>query len=328
MTQEEIDNLIIKHILKETSSEEDKILQNWLSMNADNKKYFDDFMLIWNESEDSASHETFNAIDENKAWENVKPTVASRKITPWWAYASAAAIVLGTVITFLLLRKNTSEPVQIAWNHVTNHEDHPINYSLPDSSIVTIAVDSKIQFPENFNQIAREIRLEGKAFFDVTKDSQRPFVVHTQNINVKVLGTQFSVDIEKNKTQVAVQEGKVWMYKNKSMEDSVKGILLTKNNIGEYSNSSKSISEHKMLTNNIFAWKSGNIISFANTPMPEVIADIEDIFDVKIVNESAKLNSKTFNGKFHDPTIQKVFNSLESTYNVKVTLKDSVYYIH
>lgn len=64
---------------------------------------------------------------------------------------------------------------------------------LPDGTKVWLNADSRLSYPEKFTAAAREVQLTGEAFFEVTKDAKHPFIVHTENIDVRVLGTRFNV---------------------------------------------------------------------------------------------------------------------------------------
>jgi transmembrane sensor len=64
---------------------------------------------------------------------------------------------------------------------------------LPDGSKVWLNSESRIEYNRNFNDTIREVTLEGEAFFDVVKDKTRPFIVHTSDIDIRVLGTAFNV---------------------------------------------------------------------------------------------------------------------------------------
>ena len=64
---------------------------------------------------------------------------------------------------------------------------------LPDGTQVWLNSDSKIQYDKSFDDTIREVTLDGEAYFDVVKNPKRPFIVHTSNIDIRVLGTAFNV---------------------------------------------------------------------------------------------------------------------------------------
>ena len=73
---------------------------------------------------------------------------------------------------------------------------------LPDKSQVWVNSDSKLSYPDNFNGATREVFLDGEAYFDVIKDSDHPFIVHTAGLDIKVLGTAFNVKAYRSESQI------------------------------------------------------------------------------------------------------------------------------
>lgn len=81
---------------------------------------------------------------------------------------------------------------------------------LSDSSVVYLGADSRLRYPERFSSDSREIFLSGEAFFEVTKNPKRPFIIHTGNVQTKVLGTSFKIEaFNSQPLMVQVATGKV-----------------------------------------------------------------------------------------------------------------------
>ncbi len=164
-----------------------------------------------------------------------------------WRYA-AAAIVIGVVaIAGYKFQNKDKETEQYAYRAVTpskglvesvNTSTKTIRLTLPDESIVELAPDSRIGYPNDFDSNnTRDVYLSGEAFFKVTKDPARPFRVFANEIVTKVLGTNFSVrSFEKDTIiQVTVKTGKVSVYsqvnetKKSKSNSQPGGIILTPN---------------------------------------------------------------------------------------------------
>jgi transmembrane sensor len=98
---------------------------------------------------------------------------------------------------------------------------------LPDGSKVTLAKGARISYDRLMNGKKRNVTLTGEAFFDVAKNPEKPFYIHTQNMVIKVLGTSFRVSASANKESVIVKTGKVSVYlKDQDLEQSAPKILL------------------------------------------------------------------------------------------------------
>ncbi|SDE03714.1 FecR family protein [Dyadobacter soli] len=95
-----------------------------------------------------------------------------------------------------------------------NHTADPVAILLEDSSVVTLAPESELTFPEKFAREKREVHLKGEAFFQISHDSDRPFLVKTKELVTRVLGTSFTVrSFEKDPdASVSVKTGRVSVY--------------------------------------------------------------------------------------------------------------------
>ena len=129
-------------------------------------------------------------------------------------YLPYAAIWILIVSGFFVYRfanvKNESVARLVAMREMVNPFGQRSKIILPDSSEVFLGPGSKLTIPEKFTGNLREISLEGEAFFQVTKNPKKPFVIHTGTVQTRVLGTSFKIEAFKNKPlTVAVVTGKV-----------------------------------------------------------------------------------------------------------------------
>lgn len=172
--------------------------------------------------------------------------------------------------------------------------------SLSDGSQITLFPQSKISFPENFLTEKREVYLSGQAFFHVSKDPKRPFLVYANLLVTKVLGTSFTINAQKQalKTTVEVKEGKVSVFRQADFTDAKnhkalqsKGMVLTANQKMEYEsetrNMLKTISDHP----EVVSMQSVTSFDFVNTPASDVLSDLEDAYQVDIIFDKELLRS-------------------------------------
>jgi transmembrane sensor len=161
----------------------------------------------------------------------------------WYSTGIAASLVIACAVYFFVINRQHADIV--AWKDVESSALSDLkrvstgNTSrvavLPDGSEVTLAPESELRFSASFEGSQREVYLEGEAFFNVSRDTARPFLVYTSQVVTKVLGTTFTVKAfreEKNIT-VAVRTGKVSVYTQRDQEaknaDSALRIILTPN---------------------------------------------------------------------------------------------------
>lgn len=117
-----------------------------------------------------------------------------KRITRRVMYAAAAMLILSfTISLYYYLLPGSQQPKQLAVKEVLSKTASRSALELPDGTKVWLNADSKLVYGEDFNGKLRQVTLEGEAFFDVVKDSLRPFIVHTANLDIRVLGTAFNV---------------------------------------------------------------------------------------------------------------------------------------
>ena len=129
---------------------------------------------------------------------------------PYLRYVAIVAVILSIGWGgFRLIRSNQEKVLTYTEVHVKNGEHQRI--ILPDGTSVTLNAGSYLRYPREFITDVRRIEMNGEAFFEVTRDEEKPFLIHTKDADVKVLGTSFNVkafDMDEQLT-VSVQTGKV-----------------------------------------------------------------------------------------------------------------------
>lgn len=162
--------------------------------------------------------------------------------------------------------------------------------TLPDGTRVWLNAESTLQYPVQFANDKRLVYLIGEGYFEVAKDSKRPFLVSTANQEVEVLGTQFNVTAYSNETltKTTLVEGKVKISNVKS------GIVhvLKPGQQGVAEGMDTRVKE--VNTSQFTAWKDGYFI-FEGTPFPEVLEQLARWYDIEI--EYQQTPYKTFSGK-------------------------------
>jgi transmembrane sensor len=124
--------------------------------------------------------------EKNSWWQRM----TKKNILAW----STSIIVTGTALFFLFLQKNNDQPGNEALSTVTTKNGNRTKIVLPDGTQVWLNAGSELQYNiKVFNKSMREVSLNGEAYFDVVKNTEIPFVIHTKKMDLKVLGTSFNV---------------------------------------------------------------------------------------------------------------------------------------
>ncbi|HET7732701.1 MAG TPA: FecR family protein [Paludibacter sp.] len=195
---------------------------------------------------------------------------------------------------------------------------------LPDGSEVLLNSGSIFKYNNSFGLKDRKVSLIGEGFFKVKKDKSKPFLVSTDNLEIKVLGTVFNVNsyLEDSTVKIDLLEGKVDVT---TLDDThAEKRTLLPNEMVIYDKKSK-----KMTTSKSDAAKSAQWITdkltFVNESMEKILHDLERKFDVHFIIESEKLKSEIFSGSINlNQPLNEILdyidvdNKFERTYEGKI----------
>lgn len=197
--------------------------------------------------------------------------------------------------------------------------------TLSDGTQIWLNAGSLLKYPKDFKGDTREVYLTGEAFFDVAKDKKHPFIIHTDKMDTKVLGTSFNVQAYPDQTtqEVSVLTGRVNV-KSTVTEENVyvtpgqKVVFKSKNN--------KLQAFKDIPMNSISLWRK-NIIVFEDTPLTEVVATINRNYNVAIEIKNKNLNTLKINGYFKDLSADQVVALVCNIINASYKLDAGVYKI-
>ncbi len=186
---------------------------------------------------------------------------------------------------------------------------------LSDGTEVWLNADSRLNYPDRFKGGAREVKLIGEAYFKVMHDSTRHFIIHTDKLNTSVLGTSFNIKAYKddNTIKVAVITGKVAVA-TKGNASKQAPVLLLPNTQAVYTKAKETLVSEKLEDAAALAdWYQGNM-RYHNTPLTEVIADVQRKYNVTIKADKNLLNC-TIYADFKNLPLQKVLNLMGELIN-------------
>lgn len=190
--------------------------------------------------------------------------------------------------------------------------------ALPDGSVVWLKPDTWISFPEKFTSGIREVKMAGEAFFEVSANASRPFIVYSGDLVTRVLGTSFNIKAYKDgsSAEVSVFTGKVSVsLPSLPDETGPTELQLVKDEKAVFMQEKKllkkqSYSMSKQPELNI--WKK-NTISFDNTPVSEVVKVLNSEFDVemKVGERDKELNNYMLKADFTNQNLPDILQMLE-----------------
>lgn len=215
-----------------------------------------------------------NSIDQRISGRYAKPTV---KIIPWLIKVAAtiSIIIALTYSIVYFIQQDTN--VQML-SRSTNQEQKA-TITLTDGTKVHLNVLSTISFPEQFDNNHRTVIVQGEAFFEVTPDKNRPFIVESNGVQTKVLGTSFNVNsYNGDDVIVAVKTGKVEV---SAPEDQSRKVVLLPNQKATFERASKNLLVEDIDMDYYLDWRN-KTITFNLNSMEEVVSRLSRVYNMKI----------------------------------------------
>lgn len=193
-----------------------------------------------------------------------------------------------------------------------------LQFTLPDGSSVWLNSASEMSFPERFDGGERMVKLTGEAFFEVKKDSLRPFKVMTNGVVTTALGTSFNVKTKfHDGVKVSLLTGKVKVKATSGSED----VFLDPGQELLYNGQQENITVRRFEPMEVTAWREGRIL-FKEASLPEVVNYLEDWYGVKIHLQHAEGVDWEYSGEYKNQTLDNVLNSLSYIQKFKYSIQD------
>ncbi len=190
-------------------------------------------------------------------------------------------------------------------------------FTLPDSSSVTLAPGSTLRLQKHKDK--RLVQMTGKVYFNVRHDDRAPFRVNAGSGFVKVLGTRFQVD-SRDPISVSVVSGKVLFSAIRSGEEA---LILTKGQSAVLDPAASKPVEITPKHPNPAAWATGEFI-YDNTPLPEVLSELSEYYDVTLVAFDAGHSSgesRRLSGEFSTSSLQEILNLINSALSTDIQIE-------
>lgn len=190
-------------------------------------------------------------------------------------------------------------------------------FTLPDSSSVTLAPGSTLRLQKHKDK--RLVQMTGKVYFNLRHDDRAPFRVNAGSGFVKVLGTRFQVD-SRDPISVSVVSGKVLFSAIRSGEEA---LILTKGQSAVLDPAASKPVEITPKHPNPAAWATGEFI-YDNTPLPEVLSELSEYYDVTLVAFDAGHSSgesRRLSGEFSTSSLQEILNLINSALGTDIQIE-------
>lgn len=325
------EEIIIRSIQKDATSEELAILNEWLK-EEENVAYYCQLEEIWHSGKSLPKE----VID--KGWQLLSEEidVHSKKVQPfiipvkkrksrWLRYVAAVftGVLIASVVWMSLSDISKESQQHILVQNVVYNKTGVQSVVLPDYSEVWMNEDTRITYPEKFTGETRRVALDGKAYFDISKDPEKPFIVQIGDVEIKVTGTEFFVESGmEEESLVTLISGAVSLnYKNRKGESQ--STSLTPGEQIRINRLNGSVEIENVDTGYYIAWKDGTY-RFTDEPLEKIAALLAKRFDLDI-HIAPSLRNKRFTGRvMPGENVEDILESIGKSYpvNYRISGKD------
>ncbi|MDD7885452.1 FecR family protein [Flavivirga sp. 57AJ16] len=222
-----------------------------------------------------------------------------------------------------LTYSKTAKAEELVYNTLNVPYGKRFDVVLSDGTHIYLNSGTTLRYPVNFvKKENRTVFLKGEAYFDVAKDAGRPFVVNTNGVDVKVLGTKFNVSnyAEDTSINTVLVEGSVELYKNSEQYGKDRNPLLLKPGFkARWDRSNNEIGTENVDTRLYTAWIEGKLI-FRNTSFLKIRRTLERKYNVTIKNSNSVLDEQLFDATFDIETIGEVLESFNKSFAIDYSI--------
>jgi len=320
-----MESIIKKYLSGRSSSSEQKELLKWLRKD-DHYSVFHQVKVEW---EKEVSNEEI-PVGYLPNWAEVQHMIhrnmqselfTIRRKLNFFRYAAIFIMLISIPSLIYLIKSEKTSVSHLVYTTVTADNGQISKVVLPDSSVVLVNSGSSVTYNNQFSVKNRDINLLGEAYFKIHKNEDLPLLVNSSGLQVKVLGTEFSVSAyaEEQNIQVVLEKGKVELstsYNANIRQEMKPGELAS------FSKEKKEMTITKVNTRIYTSWKDG-LINIYNLPLSELIIKLEKRYNQKFeVDESIKNMPFTFTIKNED--LHSVLSLMERITPVDAVQKGNI----
>lgn len=372
---DDIYELIGKSISKEITQEEKQTLELWINKSDENRSLYESLQ----KCEDYTSlYNDINKIDIPKAkiitWFKIqqlnklkekseiqiREEVKKYYLKKALQYAAVFLLLIGSGSAFFFLKPKSDD---IQFTQITAPKGARTNLKLADGTSVWLNAGSVLKYDNSFNKKDRVVYLDGEAFFDVSKNKEKPFYVKTSDLSMRVVGTSFNVKSysEEGTIQTTLVTGSIVIEKNNEEGKATKTIVLKPNqrvtfikkhdqiSIGNLksnmvdsnmADTSSLIGKNDKLEmldskNEVFvteidvekdiSWKDGYLV-VSHEPLEDLAVKLARRYDVRFTFMNEEIKKYKFTGKIYNLTLDQVLNAikLSSAIEYKIDKKNVI----
>jgi transmembrane sensor len=322
--------LIIGYLEGKITEEETQYLLQKVQTDKKFSDAFEDIAEIWSArkpvpNNQIKAHDALSRLNKKIDELEAKPDAASGKhhktiflkLKPILAAAASILLLTGAFFFYKGQQHKSAGTLALIETHTTAGEKKKIN--LPDGTVVSLNASSNLRVAGNFGNDKREVYLDGEAFFDVKRDPQKPFIVHTGKVATQVLGTHFNVSAYINDANITVSlvQGKVQVDMN---DDLSKRIILDPGKQMTYSKKDNQARVTDFITEDITGWKENKLV-FNYDNWTDAAKKLSRWYGVPVQLKDSTLLRCKLKGTFDNIPLNKVMEQIKMVSDITWTMR-------
>jgi len=310
MQKEECIELIERYIHNQTDQDEVKRLNIRIKNNQEISSWLEQEIIASPSTMDNDVQARIFRDIENKIDIKDKTDKAEQnhfQLTKWLRVAAMFVLPVITAVGMYFYRSpDETVPGQLV---VAVERGQKANITLPDGSKVWLNSQSRLTYSTNFNVRQRELQLDGEAYFEVAHNPNKPFIVRSNDISVRALGTAFGVKAYNEDVLISSI-----LMKGKVLVTTPDGEAILKPNERIIYDKTKHKKEQTTVTNATdFTGWIHNELRFEDESLGDIAKTIRRIYNVEVVFASEKLKSQRYTGTINNNSLESVLNIISLT---------------
>lgn len=316
-------DILCDDLLHENGEKGNATLESWTEEHTDNKLLHE--LLSRIETSSRISEYADSVRDSIRIQLNTRIDKSTLRLR-WFRLSAAAAAILVLISISGYLSYNEGYKRQ---NSQLITLENPLGMKssviLPDGSKVTLNAGSTLTYPNAFTEKERKVRIKGEGYFEIAHDSGHPFIVHTDGIQVRVLGTKFNVKAyeDESNIEVTLTEGSVLV----GVDNSKSSLKIEPTQQVRFDKTQKNLVKLDINLNHYTAWKDGKFY-FNGITFDNIARQLERKFNVQIKTNSEKLKNTIFTGDFvRGENLEQILRVITMDKRIKYQIEGDQVYI-
>lgn len=329
INEEFYSELLLKYFVGKLSKEEEQDLLAWLKEDEEHRLLMERMSDWWAIAHvplfksdleadfDEHFHHLIKTLPVNEEVQKKQLTLKT-----WMRFAAVILLLLTVGVSAFFIGKKSDNGRILTYIETVVPRGSRSTVVLPDSSVVILNSSSTLKYPKDFDANERRVELTGEAYFDIKSNPEKPFIVSSDKLEVRVKGTTFNMKAygDEERIDVVLISGNVDIQFPNDEKDE---IALSPNQQLSFNKKEEKAIVSAVNASNSILWTQG-ILQFSEKIFPEIAKELERKYNVDIEVQSTSLDKEIFSGSFtSDYTLEQIIHEIDMDNKYKWSYKNN-----